>query len=78
MNLKWIIELNAKSLSIKLLPSLVFLPRKFQGQGRLAVYSPWGCKESSMSELLSTGQNKTIKHKAEEKHQNVGFYHNFL
>ena len=27
----------------------VFLPGKFHGQGSLAGYSPWGCKESDMT-----------------------------
>ena len=30
--------------------TLVFLPRKFHGQRSLAGYSPWGCKESNMTE----------------------------
>ena len=28
----------------------VFLPGKFHGQRSLAGYSPWGCKESDMTE----------------------------
>ena len=28
----------------------VFLPGKFHGQGSLADFSPWGCKESDMTE----------------------------
>ena len=32
----------------------VFFPGKFQGQRNLAGYSPWGCKESDMTEQLST------------------------
>ena len=32
----------------------VFLPRKFHGQSTLVVYSPWGLKESDMTEQLST------------------------
>jgi len=28
----------------------VFLPRKSHGQRSLAVYNPWGCKESDMTE----------------------------
>ena len=31
-------------------PSPAFLPEKFQGQRSLAGYSPWGCKESDMTE----------------------------
>ena len=33
-------------------PTPVFLPGEFQGQRSLAGYSPWGCKESDMTELL--------------------------
>ena len=35
-------------------PTPVFLPEKFHGQGSLAEYSPWGCKESDRTEWLST------------------------
>ena len=35
-------------------PSPVFLPGKFQGQRSLEGYSPWGCKESDMTEGLRT------------------------
>ena len=31
-------------------PALVFLPEKSHGQRSLAVYSPWGCKESDRTE----------------------------
>ena len=31
-------------------PTQVFLPGKFHGQRSLAGYSPWGCKESDMTE----------------------------
>ena len=31
-----------------------FLPGKFHGQRRLASYSPWGCKESDMTDQLNT------------------------
>ena len=30
------------------------LPGKLHGQGRLASYSPWGCKKSDVTEQLST------------------------
>ena len=33
----------------------VFLPREFHGQGSLAGYSPWGCKESNTTKELSGG-----------------------
>ena len=35
------------------LPTIVFLPGEFHGQQSLAGYSPWGHKESDMSERLS-------------------------
>ena len=35
-------------------PTQVFLPGKPHGQRSLAVYSPWGCKESDMSEPART------------------------
>ena len=38
----------------KLQPTPVFLPRKFYGQRGLAGYSPWGCKESDMTEHTHT------------------------
>ena len=31
-------------------PPLVFLPGKFLRQSSLAGYSPWGCKDSDMTE----------------------------
>ena len=33
-------------------PSPVFLPGEFRGQRSLMGYSPWGCKESDMTEWL--------------------------
>ena len=36
------------------LPTPVFLPRKSHGQRNLEGYSAWGCKESDMTERLST------------------------
>ena len=35
-------------------PIPVFLPGKSHGQRSLAGYSPWGCKESDMTEQLSS------------------------
>ena len=32
-------------------PALVFLPGEFHGQRSLVGYSPWGCKESDMTEV---------------------------
>ena len=34
-------------------PTPVFLPGKFHGQRSLAGYSPWGCKESDVTERLT-------------------------
>ena len=34
-------------------PTPVFLPGEFQGQRSLAAYSPWGHKESDMTERLT-------------------------
>ena len=39
-------------------PALVFLPGEFHGQRSPAVYSPWSCKESDMTERLSTHKHK--------------------
>ena len=36
------------------LPTPVSMPGEFQGQRSLEGYSPWGCKESDMTEHLST------------------------
>ena len=35
-------------------PTPVFLPGELHGERRLVGYSPWVCKQSDMSELLST------------------------
>ena len=43
----------------------VFLPGKSHGQRRLVDYSPWGHKESDMTERLNNNKNgsKNILHK---------------
>ena len=41
-------------------PTPVFLPGEFHGQKNLVGYSPWGGKESDMTEQLST---LAFKHK---------------
>ena len=33
---------------------LAFLPKKFHGQRSMVGYSPWSCKESDMTEQLTT------------------------
>ena len=38
-------------------PIPIFMPRKFHGQKSLAGYSPWGCKESNMTEHTHTLRN---------------------
>ena len=44
------------------LPTLVFLPREFQGQRSLVGYSPWGCKESEdFSEEVDLGYDLNDK-----------------
>ena len=40
--------------SSKWQPTPVFLPGKFHVQRNLADYSPWGCKESDMTEYTHT------------------------
>ena len=39
-------------------PTLVFLPGESYGQKSLVDYSPWGRKESDMTERLGTAQHK--------------------
>ena len=43
-----------KPWSRKWQPTPLFLPGEFHGQRNLVGYSPWGCKESDMTEQLST------------------------
>ena len=38
-------------------PTLVFLPKKFQGQRSLSGYSPWGCRELDMTEHTCTAHS---------------------
>ena len=57
-------------------PTLVFLPREFHGQGSLAGYSPWGHKDSDMTERLSIHvsihysqtQTQTDRHRQTHRH----------
>ena len=44
-------------------PTPVFLPTEFYGQRSLAGYRPWGCKESDMTEQLTTCILKLIVYK---------------
>ena len=41
-------------------PTPVFLPGESHGQGSLASYSPWGCKESDTTEPLNIGEDKLM------------------
>ena len=36
------------------------VPGDGEGQGSLACYSPWGCKESDMTEQLSNNNNEQL------------------
>ena len=36
------------------------VPGDGEGQGSLACYSPWGCKESDMTEQLSNKNNEQL------------------
>ena len=38
-------------------PTLVSVPGESHGERSLGGYSPWGCKESDMTDRLSTAQN---------------------
>ena len=41
------------------IPTPVFLLEKFHGQKNLTSYSPWGCKESDMTEQLTRTHTST-------------------
>ena len=50
----WVRSLGWKDpLENRMVPTPVFLPEEFHGQGSLAGYSPWGCKESDTTEQLT-------------------------
>ena len=40
---------------VRKIPKITFVPGEFHGQRSLAGYSPWGPKESDMTEQSSTG-----------------------
>ena len=46
----WIQSLGQENLLEKGMATLVFLPGEFHGMRSLAGYSPWGCRESDMTE----------------------------
>ena len=43
-------------------PTPIFLPGEFHGQKSLADYSPWGCKESDMTERLTFSFSLSIQY----------------
>ena len=62
------------------LPTPIFLPREFHGQKSLAGYSLWGCKESDMTEQLtsfsvifrwSSNESETYHPGISDKHRNT-------
>ena len=42
-------------------------PGDSEGQGGLACYSPWGCKESEMTEYLTATTNQTFSGSSDGK-----------
>ena len=44
-------------------PTSVFLPGEFHGWRNLVGYSPWGCKESDMTDQLTQSTNISRKHR---------------
>ena len=63
MQQEWIRSLSWKDpLEEEMAPTPVFLPEKSHGQKSLAGYSPWGPKESGMTERLSTHTGNQIQY----------------
>ena len=60
------------------LPTLVFLPGESYGQRSLEVYSPWSCKESDMTELLTYIHTHTHTHTLTHTHTNTHTHPCFL
>ena len=48
-------------------PTPVFVPGKFHGQRSPVSYSPWGCKESDMTEQLTLSLSRSYYSKALDK-----------
>ena len=48
------------SLEKEMQPTPVFLPREFHGQKSLVGYSPWGGKDSDMTERLTPSLNPEL------------------
>ena len=50
----WVQSLGGEDpLEKEMQPTPVFFPGKSRGQGSLAVYSPWACKELDITERLN-------------------------
>ena len=49
-------------------PTPVFSPGKSHGQRSLAVYSPWGCRESDMTEVTEHIHRKGCQGQNSKKH----------
>ena len=50
------------------LPTSAFLPGKLDGQRSLLGYSPWGCKESDMSDYARAHTHTHTHKKSEKQH----------
>ena len=68
----WIIHFNSVNSTVcelycslpwrrKWEPIPIFLPGKFHGQRSLVGFSPWGCKESDMTERLNNNNSNKIE-----------------
>ena len=51
---------NSMDMSLGKLLKIVKIVRDSEGQGGLACCSPWGCKESDMTEQLNNNSNKCV------------------
>ena len=60
------------------LPTPVFLPGEFHGQGSLVVYSPWGRKESDKTECLSLSPLRMMKAFIDVLISPKDFIHSFI
>ena len=63
----WVTELNWTELKVnkrrrKWQPIPIFLPGESHGQRNLVGYSPWGCKESDMTEVTEHTHIKWIRY----------------
>ena len=60
MQEKWVWSLIWEDPLEKAIPTPVFLPGKSHGQRSLAGYSPWGHKESGMTEQLKNSNKNHL------------------